>query len=1805
MLLLMLVIEEGAFLLLTLVIVFAAFMLFYGALTLVVLSNGLSTKELVPEKKMNMQPKNYRNLILLLGLTLLGTRMFAQSLNNYTFSATSGVYSALPADAIRISSIETDDASSGAIPIGFPFLYMGKVYTQLYATSNGVLAFGGVPVATENNKNVTDRALTNLGAAYRPIIAPLWHDLGGGGSEAYYKTTGSTGSRIFSIEFRNWKWRFYSGNSLSMMVKLYEATGVIEMYYRQEASAPINPGGSIGITGEITGSGNFISLQNTSASPTVSSTTEVSTLATRPATGQVYRFTPPATSVNAPSSILFSSITQTSLTLGWTDLSTNETNFNVLISTDNVNFSRVGNGAVVSTTGATTGTNYSLNVAGLFAGTTYYFRVIANTEGIPSTALTGNVSTLPGITYTWNQPSGTHSFTTATNWTPSRNTPDPSDILVFNNGANLVLTGFTSQTIGQVSVAGNTSVDLRSSAAATLTVRGADGTDLNIAKDSRFLLGSTGTASIAIRFASNFSDATAMLSGTLQVSSNTSGNNTLDCQNAVVTVRATGKFACYGTVSNSSSTRLILQDSGTYEHGTNNDFPAIGWGNKPGIIVTGITGRTTLSFPAQMHSLVWNCPFQSSAITMYSWSVTSMLRMISSGTTGSLIIGSGYFANTDTLQVDGGVLSISSSTSTMDLNGQILINGGTLSALGGSTSTTINVNNKKFRQTGGTITTDRPNGLIFNLRDSLIQTGGSIIATSPGTIQINFVAYDNKVQQVSMSGTVTGVVNYLVSNGNESVGVYRGINLSGSLPVNNNAELRISVNGTPVKGAGTVSYAANSNLILQATAGPQTISDALWGTVTSPGNLVINNNSSAYLTSSKWMNGTITLTSGVLNLCGYMLTLSETASIVGTLSSSRMIVLGGSSLLRKVFPAGSNLSFTYPVGDTIGSIEYSPIRLDLVSNSAQRSIGIRLTDGNHPQIAGSTNYLSRYWSLESPTLSGGTYQYILSATYLSADVTGTETSIRPSLRYNGRWLQSNASRASGFSIVSPLYDQSTNINGVDFTGRTQPPYVWTGAISDQWAVSGNWNITGFPDNETADDVILTSNVANQPVIPTGTYRIKSLLINHPSASLRIKGDGILEVADTVLLQSGTIALGNTGILTVAGTSNYKGIMVIAEDARVRCFGDVNVSKDLQQTGNATIELLSNNTQRFKGHYGKLILSDGIKTVDSAALIYDNLIIADARVTLNTNNRLTLVSTASKTAMLDEVPTGAAIMGDMKIERYIPAGSRASRALCSPISGFTFMQLKDDIYLTGPGGILNGFDNSSGNATSIYTHAETTPSRGWIGCTNANNVLAVGQGGLVFIRGDRSVPAPLWYTAPFPPQNAVTIDFDGPVNYGDINLPLSYTSTGNILEDGWNLIGNPYPAPIDWNDPLLGKTNVSNIIYVLNPSSTSYEVYNGNNGLFTGAVNNIIPSGIGFFVQAIGSGASLTLKEGAKVASAPFSLFKTGTTAPFLRIKLLRDSTKSDETLVAFTSTGSPAYQIHDDAVKMMNSFVNVFTHSSDGIPLQINSYGNLGNIDSIWLSLETVYTGTHTIKWSNPTTLPTGKHVMLIDVFTNSIVNMRTDTQYTFQVTNNSLSKGGQRLCIVIANVQALPLRWLSISAQTKNLDALIEWKTVEERNVSHFELEFSVNGVDFDRLGVIKTSGVNGGAVSTYRFTHQNALINNKKTAIYYRVKQLDLGGEYSYSPVVTLIINEALEEEMSCTPNPFIGEVNLKTGNAEDITSVTLTDMFGNTVPVKLIIHPGYYQVIIDENINSGVYILSATKQDGKVYHTKLIKE
>ena len=313
-------------------------------------------------------------------LFLLGNTIAAQSVSNYAFQASAGTFTALTgATSPALSSGNTDDGMFNTLPIGFDFWYLGIRYTTVSASTNGWLTLGP-PITNATYVN----SLTNSGAP-RPVIAPLWDDLEiTTASNFSYLTSGSAGSRIFTMQWLTMKWNYVAtAASITFQAKLYESTGKIEFVYRQESGGLTSASASIGITATATGSGKFRSLNGSGSNPTVSATTETTNIASKPTTGRTYAFTPSVPT--APTNLIFSSVATSSMTLGWTDNASNELGYVLYRSTDGINY------AFHHQTAA----NISSYVStGLSVSTTYYWRVYALTEGALSTALAGSQATL-------------------------------------------------------------------------------------------------------------------------------------------------------------------------------------------------------------------------------------------------------------------------------------------------------------------------------------------------------------------------------------------------------------------------------------------------------------------------------------------------------------------------------------------------------------------------------------------------------------------------------------------------------------------------------------------------------------------------------------------------------------------------------------------------------------------------------------------------------------------------------------------------------------------------------------------------------------------------------------------------------------------------------------------------------------------------------------------------------------------------------------------------------------------------------------------------------------------------------------------------------------------------------------------------------------------------------------------------------------------------------------------------------------------------------------------------------------------
>ena len=127
---------------------------------------------------------------------------------------------------------------------------------------------------------------------------------------------------------------------------------------------------------------------------------------------------------------------------------------------------------------------------------------------------------------------------------------------------------------------------------------------------------------------------------------------------------------------------------------------------------------------------------------------------------------------------------------------------------------------------------------------------------------------------------------------------------------------------------------------------------------------------------------------------------------------------------------------------------------------------------------------------------------------------------------------------------------------------------------------------------------------------------------------------------------------------------------------------------------------------------------------------------------------------------------------------------------------------------------------------------------------------------------------------------------------------------------------------------------------------------------------------------------------------------------------------------------------------------------------------------------------------------------------------------------------------VINASIQ-LPVNWLSFTGKMVQDNAVLNWSTASEYNNLRFDVEVSRNGRDYSKLGDVNSRG-NSSLPQAYSFTHLKPIpgIN------YYRLKQVDKDGRFSYSAIVPLQ-TDAANAKPSLYPNPVANNLMLNWGN------------------------------------------------------------
>ncbi len=122
-----------------------------------------------------------------------------------------------------------------------------------------------------------------------------------------------------------------------------------------------------------------------------------------------------------------------------------------------------------------------------------------------------------------------------------------------------------------------------------------------------------------------------------------------------------------------------------------------------------------------------------------------------------------------------------------------------------------------------------------------------------------------------------------------------------------------------------------------------------------------------------------------------------------------------------------------------------------------------------------------------------------------------------------------------------------------------------------------------------------------------------------------------------------------------------------------------------------------------------------------------------------------------------------------------------------------------------------------------------------------------------------------------------------------------------------------------------------------------------------------------------------------------------------------------------------------------------------------------------------------------------------------------------------------------------LPIKLNSFSAKLFEDKTQLNWQTAQEINTSHFEIERSNDGVNFMKVGSENASG-NSTNNRDYVYNDKLPATVQSLSKIYYRLKSVDLDGRFTYSDIVTILLNKKMEQ-LIVYPNPAKEKINIQT--------------------------------------------------------------
>ncbi len=1196
--------------------------------------------------------------------------------------------------------------------------------------------------------------------------------------------------------------------------------------------------------------------------------------------------------------------------------------------------------------------------------------------------------------------------------------------------------------------------------------------------------------------------------------------------------------------------------------------------------------------------------------------------------TGTFTVsGTGTLTNYAWSQTSGSAAFSISGASNFTINGNLSISTGTFSA-GSATSFDVN---GAFNLSGGTFTA--PSGTMYlsgawnhNTAGTFNHNNGTVCFDGSGTANMFMIGNLETFYSVNVNKTSGGYIAMISLNDRALINGNLTLT-NGSIHPNNSGEAKILEVLGNVTVASTFIEAATA-ITLKFSGSATQYFDLTGATALFNGKIEIDKSGgSVILSSNLTMDASsqhLSFTSGTLNLNSYTLTNASgttycsgtfTVSGTGTLSNyawsqssgaaafsisgaSNFIINSNFTISTGTFSAGTATSFDINGAFNLsGGTFTAPSGTMYISGAWNHNTGGTFNHNNGTVCFDGTGIanmfmignLETFYSLTVNKTSGG-YIAMISINdraLINGNLTLTNGSIHPNNSGEAKILEV----LGNVTVASTFIEAATSIT-LKFSGSATQYFDLTGATA---LFNGKIEI-----DKSGGSVILSSNL---------TMDASGQHLSLTSGTLNLNSFTLTNSAGTTYC-SGTFAVSGTGTLTNYAWSQTSGSAAfsITGASNFIINGNLSISTGTFSAGTATSFDIN----------GAFNLSGGTFTAPSGTMYLSGAWNHNTGGTFNHNNG-TVCFDGSGTANMfmignletfysvtvDKSSGGAIAMISINDKAIINGNLILTNGSIYPNNGGEVKTIE----VLGDVTVSNTFSTLDPVITLNFTGSTSIQTFSFTGTTTRiqGNINVNKTSGKVNLASGVTVYSGKAFTVTAGTLNCLNQVISGPTFTLSSGATLELGSTGGIASSG-------------------ASGNIQTTTRTFN--SGAYYVYSGISGAQVTGTG--LPSTIAGLTINNSSGVTLTATE---TINTLFTLSSGNLTLGDNNVVMASGSNISGGSNSSFIFTGGTGFlKFNSCAASSTKTFPVGHTNSTSGyVPLVITFNGghttddfsvtavdkvtNDGTrngsaytstvVKAMWYITETNSGGSNVtmqFQW-NGTDEASGfvRNSCFMSHYTNSAWekpgsegSASGSNPYTFTYSNytgtfSPFGMGGSG--------GPLPVDLLYFKAENLNETAKLKWATASEINNDYFEIQKSIDGKNFNEIGRINGAG-NSQQIIEYEFTD----LDLEPGTNYYRLKQTDYNGEFSYSGIESILVRVADKFQLQLYPSPAndILFLDIKIPfNGEN--TIKIVDALGVTVLEKVFtISDGSARNTVDLSaLSEGIYFIYV--EDGNAFQGK----